>query len=101
MSHMFIDLLRPVARPVGEDDHLILGQVGDGIHRRANSRHEARDGAERRRQNHDGSVSNRTLYQPVDHGRVTFRKEFISQGACSVNHSPAHQFRGYTSRGQK
>ena len=75
MSHLLIDLLRPVTRPVGEDDHLILGQVGHGIHRRANERHKPRDGAECRCENHDGSVSNRMLDQPVDHAGVAFREE--------------------------
>ena len=38
IGDLVLDLLRAAAHPVGEDDDLVLAQVGDGVHRRVAAR---------------------------------------------------------------
>ena len=43
ISDLVFDLLRAAAHPVGEDDHLVLGEVGNRIDRHGKHRADARD----------------------------------------------------------
>ncbi len=61
IGDLVLDLLRAAAHPVGEDDHLVLGQVGDRVDRHRQHGADARDAERERGQDHEEAVADRPL----------------------------------------
>ena len=59
IGDLVLDLLRRASRPVGEDDHLVLGQVWNGVDRRVDQRPVTPKGCEAEQHDHDPAVPER------------------------------------------
>ncbi len=71
---LVLDLLRAVPEPVAEDDHLVVGEIGDRVHRRV-AQGPVAPGAKRQEgDDHDEAVFERKLDETVDHGDSHIRR---------------------------
>ena len=70
---LILDLLRAVPRPVGEDDHLVVGQIRNGVNRRGLYRPPAPSGERDEEGGDDEPIAQREFDETVDHGRQTSR----------------------------
>ena len=73
VGDLVLDLLGAAAHPVGEDDDLVLGQVGDRVDRHRHHGAEARDPEHERGQDHEEAVADRPLDDRLDHGPSSVR----------------------------
>ena len=64
---LILDLLRAVARPVGEDDHLVVGEVGNRVDGRGPQRPPAPPGQGKREEDDESPVTQRAIDQVRDH----------------------------------
>ena len=67
ISHLVFDLAGRAPHPVGEDDHLVFRQVGNGVHRRIQHRVDACHRQCRRDDQHQEPVANRRFNQFFNH----------------------------------
>jgi GTP-sensing pleiotropic transcriptional regulator CodY len=75
VGDLVLDLARAAAHPVGEDDDLVLAQVGDGVHGRVEHGVDRPDRQRRRHEHDQEAVADRVLDQFFDHGRLSFPRE--------------------------
>ena len=73
VSDLVLDVLRAAAHPVGKDDHLVLRQVGNGVHRRMQHRVEAPDGNAKPDDDDHPPVADTELDNPGDHALYLVR----------------------------
>ena len=64
---LVLHFLRRAARPVGEHDHLVVGQVRDGVDGRGEQRPVPPAPEEQEEGDHEDAVPQRRVDQPVDH----------------------------------
>ena len=64
---LVLDLLRRAARPVGEDDDLVVAEIGDGVDWRRQQRPVPPRADEQEEANHQEAVAQRRLDEPIDH----------------------------------
>src|SRR5215203_180161 len=67
---LVLDLLRAVPRPVGEDDHLVVGQVGNRVDRRGCQRPPAPAGKTEIQNDDDEPVLQCDIDESIDHARL-------------------------------
>ena len=67
VGHLVLDLARAVPLPLGEDDHLVLRQVGDRVDRRLPGGPGAERGQDQARDDDRGAVADREGDDRVDH----------------------------------
>ena len=70
VGDLVLDLLRRAARPVGEDDHLVVRQIGDGVDRDGQQRPvpPARD--QQKARDDEKPIAQCGINEPVDHAGV-------------------------------
>ncbi len=68
IGHLVLDLARAVPLPVGEDDDLVLRQVGNRVHRSEPRGPDAEDGQDDAGADHQHAVADREGDDRVDHG---------------------------------
>ena len=81
IGQLILDLARTATHPVGEDDHLVLAEIGNRIDRRVVEREDARHGQQRRRDEHQKPVADGRLDNVFDHGVGSARG--ASTGVCA------------------
>jgi len=69
VGDLVLDLARAAPHPVGEHDRLVLGQVGNGVHRGVDHRVNPPDEHAESQQDHDEPVAHGKLDDLLDHGR--------------------------------
>ena len=69
VGDLVLHLLRRPPRPVGEDDDLVVGQIGNRVDRRRHERPVAPGADEHEERDHEEAVPQRQLDEPVDHAR--------------------------------
>ena len=67
VGDLVLDFLRTAARPVGEDDDLILAEIGNRIDRSRENRPHAKSGQNDRHAGHQEPVAQRPLDDRIDH----------------------------------
>ena len=78
IADLVFDLLRAVAGPVGEDNDLVVGEIGNGVDRRRRRGPPAPDGERHRQPDDSGAVLQRQFDNAVHHegGGVSIFSEF-------------------------
>ena len=69
VSNLIFDFLRAAAGPIGIDDDLVFGEIGDGVDRHAFKRDEAPSAQAEKSADDDEAVVQRPGDDTVDHGR--------------------------------
>ena len=68
IGDLVLDLLGAAAHPVGEDDDLVLAQVGHGVHRRVDDGVDGPGGQRRGQDQDEEAIADRIFDQFLDHG---------------------------------
>ena len=66
---LILDLARAAPHPIGEHDHLIFREIGNGVDRRVDDRVNAPGNDDQRRENHDEAIADREFDDFFNHGR--------------------------------
>ena len=88
---LFIDFARVVSRPIREDEHLILGQIGNRIHRRVPDRDDSAHRQHARGDDCRHAMPNREFDEAIDHGASFFK--CLSGSFRSAVSQPAQQMK--------
>ena len=78
IGDLILDLLRTAPRPVGEDDHLVLAEVGNGIDRRAKTARTPQPIRNSVATNDEEAVAQRPFDEAIDHGFTSVPHSSIS-----------------------